>query len=391
MTSPHNDAYIANLVNTIMAEKIRILVVDDSPIIRRAVTNVLEEVDDIEVVGLANDGEEAIKKYLELKPDVVTMDVIMPKMDGLSALKVLANEYEVPVIMLSGVTNEGAKITFRALELGAVDFIPKPKKGSVLLNFQFLKDELTTKIRAAVNVNMDLHLAMGSDIVERAEVRSVDRDRHDGRKLEGYTRDELFKLSKNKVVVIGASTGGPKALEFILAKIKGDFPAGVVVAQHMPQFFTHFFAERLGRITSLVVSEAQNGDVIEGGKVLVAPGNFNIKITKSLLAPQVELETVGENERTATPSIDTLFYSAAATFGKNAVGVILTGMGRDGSRGLKAIKIMGGKTIAQDEKTSLVYGMPKSALENGAVSKVLSIHQIPAMIQHSVYNRSSFI
>lgn len=361
---------------------IKTLIVDDSPVIRRAVTNVLEEESDIEVVGVAVDGEDAIRKYLDLRPDVVTMDVIMPRMDGLSALKILAQEHKVPVIMLSGVTNEGANITFRALEMGAVDFIPKPKKGSMILNFKFLKQELTTKIRAAYDVNMEHYLRISPDIADEKARGSGKNLRAVRKKPDGYTKEELARLAENKIVVIGASTGGPKALEFILGKLPPTFPAGIIVAQHMPRFFTRFFAERLGRVTCLEVSEAKNGDVIESGKVLVTPGNHNVKIVKPFLAPQVELEKVDEEEKSATPSIDTLFYSAAATFGDNTIGIILTGMGRDGSKGLKAIKMMGGQTIAQDESTSLVFGMPKSAIENGVVDSVLSINQIPAMLQN---------
>jgi two-component system chemotaxis response regulator CheB len=364
-----------------MDKKIRILVVDDSAIIRRAVTHVVGESSDIEVVAVAVDGREAIRKYLEYRPDVVTMDVIMPNMDGLSALKELVFRYRAPVIMLSGLTKEGAAITVRALDLGAVDFITKPQKGSMLLNFQFLKEELIAKIRMAASINMEQHLAFDDQGSPRAKDRAVGAAKT---LPSGYSREELVRLSENKVVVIGASTGGPKALEFILSRIRRDFPVGIIVAQHMPRFFTTFFAERLNQVSQLAVAEAKDRDVVEAGKVLVAPGDFDIKISKAFLAPQIELSETKPEEHSPTPSIDTLFYSAAATFGKNTVGVILTGMGKDGSRGFKAIKIMGGTTIAQDERTSLVFGMPKSAIGNGVVDTVLSLQQIPAMIEQAV-------
>ena len=360
------------------SRKIRVLVVDDSAIIRRAITQVVEETPDIEVAALAVDGKEAIRKYIEFRPDVVTMDVIMPTMDGLSALRELVEQYRAPVIMLSGLTKEGANITIRAINLGAVDFITKPQKGSMLLNFQFLKEELVSKIRTAAGINMENYLSIKG--AEEAAPDAQPYDEAPKKPLSGYTRQELIQLSDNKVVVIGASTGGPKAVEFILSKIRRNFPVGIVVVQHMPRFFTRFFAERLNRVCRLPVVEAQDGEIVEGGKILVAPGDYDITIKKSFLAPQIGLQQAGTDQAKPTPSIDTLFYSAAATFGQKTIGVILTGMGRDGSRGFKAIKIMGGRTIAQDEKTSLVFGMPKSAIADGVVDSVLSLQQIPAMI-----------
>ncbi len=360
------------------SKKIRVLVVDDSPIIRRAITQVVEETSDIEVAAVAVDGREAVRKYSEFKPDVVTMDVIMPNMDGLTALRELVEKYQARIIMLSGLTKEGANITLRSLNLGAVDFITKPQKGSMLLNFQFLKEELIRKIRTAADINIEYHLSMRGDSDESwgsEQTNDVPK-----KPLSGYTRQELIRLADNKVVVIGASTGGPKAVEFILGRIRKDFPVGIIVVQHMPRFFTRFFAERLNRVCHLPVVEAQGGEIVEGGKVFVAPGDYDITINKAFLAPQIALRQADEEQTKPTPSIDTLFYSAAATFGQKTIGVILTGMGRDGSRGFKAIKIMGGRTIAQDEKTSLVYGMPKSAVADGVVDKVLSLHQIPAMI-----------
>ena len=367
-------------------KKIRVLVVDDSALIRRAVTQVLDETPDIEVAAVAADGREAIEKYVELRPDVVTMDVIMPNMDGLTALRELVDKYQAPVIMLSGLTKEGAHITMRSINLGAVDFITKPQKGSMLLNIQFLKEELDGKIRVAARINMEYYLSLrGVDdpvsITPPPEVVPK-------RPLSGYTRQELMNLADNKVVVIGASTGGPKAVEFILAKIRKNFPVGIIVVQHMPRFFTRFFAERLNRVCNLSVVEAQDGEIVEGGKVLVAPGDYDITIKKSFLAPQIELQQAATDQGKPTPSIDTLFYSAAAAFGGKTIGVILTGMGKDGSRGFKAIKIMGGKTIAQDEKTSLVFGMPKSAIADGVVDKVLSLQQIPAMIDLMATNEN---
>lgn len=365
-------------------KKIRVMVVDDSAIIRRAITQVVEETPDIEITALAADGREAIRKYIEFRPDVVTMDVIMPNMDGLSALRELVEKYRAPVIMLSGLTREGAHITMRSINLGAVDFITKPHKGSMLLNFQFLKEELIAKIRAAANINMDYYLSIrGTD---EAVAKAPPPDDVPRKPLSGYTRQELMRLADNKVVVIGASTGGPKAVEFILSRIRKSFPVGIIIVQHMPRFFTRFFAERLNRVCHLPVAEAQDGEIVEGGKVLVAPGDYDITIKKSLLAPQIELREAVNDRAKPTPSIDALFYSAAATFGQKTIGVILTGMGRDGSRGFKAIKIMGGRTIAQDEKTSLVYGMPKSAITDGVVDSVLSLQQIPGMIDLMVSN-----
>ncbi|MBN1572398.1 MAG: chemotaxis response regulator protein-glutamate methylesterase [Deltaproteobacteria bacterium] len=371
-----------------MADKIRVLVVDDSAVIRRAVIQAMQEVDDIEVVAVASDGQEAIAKYKEYRPDVVTMDVIMPKMDGLSALRILVKEHRAPVIMLSGLTKEGANITLRSLDAGAVDFITKPQKGSMLLNFQFLKDELSSKIRTAAKVNFDSNLTLSNEISAARADLDVDKNVK-SKSIEGYTKEELNRLSENKVVVIGASTGGPKAIEYILSKMKRKLPAGIVVAQHMPRFFTRFFADRLNRITSLSVDEARNGDIIEEGRVLVIPGEHDVRISRVFMAPQIELEAKEVEDNSPTPSIDTLFYSAAATFGKKTLGVILTGMGRDGYKGLKAIKIMGGRTIAQDERSSLVFGMPKFAINAGVVDSVMSLYQIPGMIENVINNDSN--
>ena len=206
-----------------MSEKIRVLVVDDSAVIRRAVIQAIKEVDDMEVVAVAANGQEAIAKYIEYRPDVVTMDVIMPKMDGLSALRVLVKEHRAPVIMLSGLTKEGAKITLRSLDAGAVDFITKPQKGSMLLNFQFLKEELTSKIRTAAKVNFDSNITLSSETSGVKADADLNKD-VSRRSIDGYTKEELGRLSENKVVVIGASTGGPKAIEYILSKIKGLKP-----------------------------------------------------------------------------------------------------------------------------------------------------------------------
>ena len=368
-----------------MPDPIKLMIVDDSAVIRRAIIQVIEEVDDIEVVAVAGNGQEAIRRYKEFNPDVVTMDVIMPKMDGLSALKVLAKQYNVPVIMLSGLTKEGANITLRALDSGAVDFITKPQKGSMLLNFQFLKRELVAKIQIAAKIDVALSLALADEIpsIDSTHSKSVE---HKRKSVDGYTKEELLELSENKIVVIGASTGGPKAVEFILSKMKSEFQAGIVVAQHMPRFFTRIFAERLNRITTLNVIEAKDGDIIEKGKVLVIPGEHDVKISKTLLVPQVVLIEKKDEDNSPTPSIDTLFYSAAATYGKKALGIILTGMGKDGSKGLKAIKIMGGQTIAQHEKSSLVFGMPGFAIQEGVVDKVMSLYQIPGMIEGVINN-----
>ncbi len=369
-----------------MSDPIKLMIVDDSAVIRRAIIQVFEEVDDVEIVALACNGKEAIEKYSEFKPDVVTMDVIMPKMDGLSALKVLAKQYFVPVVMLSGLTKEGANITLRALDAGAVDFITKPQKGSMLLNFQFLKNELVSKIRIAAKIDVASSLALADEIpsVDPAKNRTVE---HKRKSISGYTKEELLKLSENKIVVIGASTGGPKAVEFILSKMKNEFQAGIIVVQHMPRFFTQYFAERLNKMTTLNVVEAKDGDIIEGGKVLVIPGEHDVKIFKTFLAPQIELVEKNGEEISPTPSIDTLFYSAAATFGNKVLGIILTGMGKDGSKGLKAIKIMGGQTIAQDEKSSLVFGMPGFAIKEGVVDKVVSLNQMPGMIEGVINNK----
>ncbi len=330
-----------------MAMAIRVLVVDDSAFMRKMVTQILNSCDDIEVIGTAKDGEDGIKKVEELKPDVVTLDVEMPKVDGLTALAYIMNKFPLPVVMLSALTGEGTKATVKALSYGAVDYIQKPS-GTISLDIDKIKDEIINKVKLAATAK-----------VRKLELRERPKPGID------------FCLENEKVVVIGASTGGPQALVEVLSNLPRNIPASILLVQHMPKQFTKSFAERLNSLSEIEVKEAENGDEIIEGRALLAPGDYHMLVNSS----KVILDD-GPKINSVRPAVDPTMISAAQSYGKNVVGVILTGMGNDGAYGIKIIKEKGGITIAQDESTSVVFGMPKAAIATGCVDKVLPLHEI---------------
>ncbi len=330
-----------------MAMAIRVLVVDDSAFMRKMITQILNSCDDIEVIGTARDGEDAIKKVEELKPDVVTLDVEMPKVDGLTALAYIMNKFPLPVVMLSALTGEGTKATVKALSYGAVDYIQKPS-GTISLDIDKIKDEIINKVKLAATAK-----------VRKLELRERPKPRID------------FYLENEKVVVIGASTGGPQALVEVLSSLPRNIPASILLVQHMPKQFTKSFAERLNSLSEIEVKEAENEDEIIEGRALLAPGDYHMLVNSS----KVILDD-GPKINSVRPAVDPTMISAAQSYGKNVVGVILTGMGNDGAYGIKIIKEKGGVTIAQDESTSVVFGMPKAAIATGCIDKVLPLHEI---------------
>ena len=337
-----------------MAKEIKVLIVDDSAIVRKIFSRELSRDKRIKVVGTAPDPYVARDKIVRLKPDVVTLDIEMPRMDGITFLKKLMHHFPIPVVIVSSLTPKGGELALEAMESGAVEVLSKP--GSAY-SVGDMSVELIHKIKAAANVKV-------KKIKKKPKKNQV--------KHLSMTR------TTDKVVAIGASTGGTKALGRILVKMPPTAP-GTVIVQHMPEFFTKSFADRLDQTCPVDVVEAQDGDSITPGKVLIAPGNYHTLMRRSGARYYVKVKKgplVGRHR----PSINVLFKSVAKFAGRNAVGVILTGMGSDGADGLKKMHDAGAKTIGQDKKTSIVYGMPKVANDCGAVDEVLPLQNIARRI-----------
>ena len=335
-----------------MSSKVRVLVVDDSALMRKLIPQILERDDSIEVVGTAMDGSFGLKKIEELKPQVVTLDLEMPGMNGIDMLKqTMRKLYPVPVIVVSSYSTEGASITFKALGLGAVDFVAKPKDVSTRM--PEIAAELIAKIKAA-------SLSKGSSVKllhERAQERKAPL---------------ATGQAPTRIVAIGVSTGGPNALQYMFSQLPGDFPGTILVVQHMPENFTEMFARRLDECCPLRVKEAQSGDLLIPGRVLVCPGSRHLK-AKRLPLGNVALLSDEPRIRGHRPSADVLFRSVAEEFGPQVVGVIMTGMGDDGADGLGAVKAAGGVTIAQSEESCVVFGMPKDAIDRGFATRVVDL------------------
>jgi Chemotaxis response regulator containing a CheY-like receiver domain and a methylesterase domain len=329
---------------------IRVLVVDDSILMRSIIGDMLNVPGEISVVGVAKNGLEAIAKTKELKPDVITMDVEMPRMDGITALRQIMKEQPTPVIMLSAVTKEGTWQAIMAMSAGAVDFVPKPS-GSISLDIESVKGTLIEKIRMACNVGrskLQSHVELPD--LQKSPSRSAARAK--------------------KVVIIGSSTGGPSALEQVVPKLPENIKAGILIVQHMPPGFTRSLAERLNRVSPVEVKEAQDGDAIIEGRALLAPGDYHMIVRKCAGPGYIVSMSQEPPVHRVRPAVDVTMKSAVHAYGSEIVGVVLTGMGTDGAFGLKDIKDMGGRTIACDEKTSVIFGMPKAAIELGCVDRV---------------------
>jgi two-component system chemotaxis response regulator CheB len=339
---------------------IRVLVVDDSILMRSILGDMLNLPGEMSVVGLAKNGLEAIARTKELKPDVITMDVEMPKMDGITALRQIMKEQPTPVIMLSAVTKEGAWQTMMALSAGAVDFVSKPS-GSISLDIDRVKGALIEKIRAVCAVSR-------SKLRVAAEMPEVHK---------GPAR---MAVRAKKVVVIGSSTGGPGALEQVVPRLPENLKAGILIVQHMPPGFTRSLAERLNRISAVEIKEAQDGDAILEGRALLAPGDYHMIVRKGAGAGHIVSMSQEPPVHRVRPAVDVTMKSAVRNFGAGIVGVVLTGMGTDGAFGLKDIKDQGGRTIACDEKTSVIFGMPKAAIELGCVDRVEPLGNIAGAI-----------
>lgn len=353
---------------------VKVLIVDDSAFMRSALANMLSSDPEIQIVGSARDGLEAIEKVVQLKPDIVTMDVEMPRMDGIAALKHIMEHTPVPVIMVSSLTAEGAQITIEALELGAVDFIPK-NLSDLSLNILRLKEVLVDKIKQLARRGIARRAVRPSSRPIGA-VRPAPATMSAGIRTTGDRRVGL--------VAIGTSTGGPKALQEILPALPKEFPVPIVVAQHMPPNFTGPFAERLNQLCKLEVREAKEGDVLKPGLILLAPGGGHMRVSRKRgIETTVTISEDRENF-IYRPSVDALMASVAEVFPGRALGVILTGMGNDGMKGMIELKKTGGRIFAQNEESCIVYGMPKAVVDAGIADKVLALEEIAGEIVNSV-------
>ncbi len=343
-----------------MGNPIRVLIVDDSALVRQILTRGLASDPDIEVVGSAADPYAARDMIVALKPDVMTLDVEMPRMDGVEFLQKLMPQHPMPVVMVSSLTKRGSQSTFDAMAAGAVDFVSKPT-SDIARGLPGMIGELREKVHAASKANMAAHKRSRSAVGAAVQVMS---------------RGALAK-STDKIIAIGASTGGTEAITHVLGQFPVDMP-GIVIVQHMPAGYTARFAARLNEICPMQVKEAEAGDRVQVGRVLLAPGDKHLRVHRQGGMYRVELD---EEDRVSghRPSVDVLFESVARDVGANAVGVLLTGMGHDGADGLLAMRNAGAHTLAQDEATSVVFGMPKVAIEKGAAEQVVALDEVATM------------
>ena len=356
--------------------KLRTLVIDDSALYRKFIAAVLAEIPSIEVVGTASNGRIGLEKIQLLQPDLVTLDQEMPELDGLGLLQVLSNgDSQVATIMVSSATDTGARTTNAALRWGAFDFVLKPTgMGPEEAHLQ-LKTELTPKIQAFIaNRQRAASLSIHGDSPESSDSNFA---------LDKMVREIGSKRQIPQIVGIGVSTGGPAALNQLLPNLPGDFPCPIVLVQHMPPKFTRSLAEDLDRICALNVREASDGDLVKAGEVLVAPGGTQMRIALSANQPIIQI-TDDPPERSCKPAVDYLFRSIAHCYGDRSLGVVLTGMGDDGTLGCKLLKRTGAMILSQDEATCVVYGMPRSVFEAGLSDQVAPLGEISACLLAAV-------
>lgn len=342
-----------------MNKTIKVLIVDDSALIRQILTEILSSDKQIEVVATASDPLIAREKIKLHNPDVITLDVEMPKMDGITFLRNLMRLRPMPVVMVSSLTEAGADVTFEAIELGAVDYVTKPKID-MAHGLREFSDEIIAKVKMAAG----------------ARVRQLDISR-DVTRIESSSFTQKFKTT-NKIIAIGASTGGTEAIKEVLIRMPPDAPA-IVITQHIPELFSAAFARRMDSCSQMAVCEASDGQQILPGHVYIAPGSAHLKVSRSGARFFCCLDH-GDPVNRHRPSVEVLFRSVAEQLGKNAIGVMLTGMGSDGAVGMKDMHDAGAYTIAQDEKSSVVWGMPGSAVQLGCVDEVIALDKIAARV-----------
>jgi two-component system chemotaxis response regulator CheB len=359
-----------------MHQHVNVLVVDDSAFMRRAITKILESEPDLSVVATARSGEEAIAKVDQFNPDVITMDVEMPGMGGLEAVRHIVAGHRVPIIMVSSLTREGAETTFRALELGAVDFIAKP--DAAYTNINEVARDLIAKIRTFAR--RGARPLAARDALERADKGQT------GRSVERVAMSSPISHYSHhagrrnyECVAIGTSTGGPVALSHVIPRLPQRFPVPILIVQHMPVGFTRPLADRLNAQSKLRVVEAADGMILEAGSALVIPSGRQVQLRRSMGEVELHL-TADDGSSLHVPSVDVMDEQVADLYGPMAVGVILTGMGQDGVRGLRKLKARGGYVVGQDEATCVVYGMPRAAAVAGLVDRVSPLDEIPHVL-----------
>ncbi len=337
---------------------IRVLVVDDSALIRRILTDILNKDKEISVVGAAKNGKEALEKIELLKPDIVTLDIEMPIMDGITTLKHIVSKYKLPVIMISTLSQEGAEMTLKALDEGAIDFLAKPT-NVFKLNQKEIIEEIIDKVKSAYK---------SKPFIQKKIKKPFQNDK--------VTSTNVMKSDKFKTIIaIGTSTGGPRALQVVMDSIPGDINASIVIVQHMPPKFTNSLAERLNSISEINIKEAEEGEVLKRGWAYIAPGDYHMEIkninNKLIVKLNQEPKVMG-----LRPTVDILMESVAHISNYHKVGVILTGMGSDGAKGILQMKKNKSYTISQDQSSSVVYGMPRAAIETGAIDDIVGLDQI---------------
>ena len=344
-----------------MSAKIRVLVVDDSALMRKLIPQVLQRDPSIEVVGTAMDGEVGLRKLDELHPHVVTLDLDMPRMDGLEMLRQITRKHRVPVIVVSAQSERGASVTLKALALGAFDFVTKPPDAASGRMDQ-IAAELALKIKVAAGSGAPKIIITVPPLKQKEQRRTA------------------MPNWPTRIVAIGISTGGPNALQYMFSQLPPEFPGCILVVQHMPEGFTEMFARRLDECSAIEVKEAQSGDLLLAGRALICPGNRHLKVRRmehGNVAILVDQPRVNGHR----PSANVLFHSVAQEFGSNAIGVLMTGMGDDGAEGLGAIQAAGGMTIAQSPDTCIVDSMPRAAIERGFAGRVVSLSNLSSYLQ----------
>ncbi len=360
-----------------MEKKIRVLIVDDSAVVRQSLTSILESDPEIEVMGTAADPIIAVKKIMKEIPDVITLDIEMPRMDGLTFLRKIMSQHPIPVVVISSLTTEGTEVAMKALEYGATEIIGKPSMNAA----EFINESkifLCDAVKAAAQSKLSRKKIVTNAVAHQATVNPK------------YSADVILEkptgnsnvIETEKIIVLGASTGGTEAIRQFLKVLPDNMP-GIAIVQHMPEGFTASFANSLNNITGLKVKEAVNGDKLETGTVLIAPGNKHMLLKRVGRDYFVEVKE-GPLVNRHRPAVDVLFRSAARYAGKNAIGIIMTGMGNDGARGLLELKESGAYTIAQDEASCVVFGMPKEAIKLDAAHKILPLDKIAPFLVSKV-------